>query len=121
LPKNNQGDKDSFGQFDTERRLDEQHITIDEAPEQSYLEETSAEFSHPIEQDNRDNQVQHVYGWIALALSIISFFFLPFLFAVSGIIVGVIARNRQSSALGYSAIIIGIISLIVNLFLIPFS
>lgn len=94
----------------------EQEIDDDVQMRQSYLEETSAEFSHPIQEDENINEVQQVYGWVGLALSIISFFFIPLLFSISGIIVGVIARNRRSVILGYSAIIIGIISLLVQLF-----
>jgi|SRR5690625_2053584 len=100
--------------------IDNQHETIDEVPEQTYLEETSAEFTHPIRGDAEESRTNHAYGWIALALSVISLFFIPVLFAIAGIILGVIARNRQSQWLGYSAIVISVISLIVHLFIMPF-
>lgn len=112
-------DQEPFDGLD-ERELVDEHETIDEVSGQTFLEETSAEFTHPIEEDEHDDQVQHIYGWIGLALSIISFFFIPFLFSVVGIIVGIIARNRRSTILGYSAIIVGALSFIFNLFLIPF-
>lgn len=120
MQRKNNGEHDSFDEADRENFLDDEHLTIDEVPEQSYLEETSAEFTHPITEDEQTDQVHHVYGWIGLALSIISFFFIPFLFSTAGIIVGVIARNRRSFALGYSAIIIGALSFIINLFMTPF-
>lgn len=114
------GKKDPFYETDRDEYLVDEHDTIDEVSERTFLEETSAEFTHPIEEDERQDEVHHVYGWIGLALSIISFFFIPFLFSVAGIIVGIIARNRQSLALGYSAIIVGALSFIINLFMIPF-
>lgn len=122
MQRHTNGEYDPFDDTNKDDVLVDEHDTIDEAPEQTqtFLEETSAEFTHPIEADERSDEVQHVYGWIGLALSIISFFFIPFLFSVAGIIVGVIARNRHSLILGYSAIIVGALSFIINLFMIPF-
>lgn len=120
MQRHNDGGNDPFYETNRDDNLVDEHDTIDEAPRQTFLEETSAEFTHPIEEDERSDEVHHVYGWIGLALSIISFFFIPFLFSVAGIIVGIIARNRRSLALGYSAIIVGALSFIINLFMIPF-
>src|SRR5699024_8712436 len=120
MQRHNNGENDPFYETNRDDILVDEHDTIDEAPEQSFFEETSAEFSHPIEAEERSDNVQHVYGWIGLALSIISFFFIQFLFSVAGIIVGIIARIRRSLVLGYSAIIVGVLSFILNLFMIPF-
>ena len=114
-------ENDPFYKTDVNRDMDEGHRRpIEEREDRSFLEETASEFTHPIRGEERENAVQHAYGWIALALSLISFFFLPVLFAIAGIIVGIIARNRQSLILGYSAIVLGIISLIVQLFVLPY-
>lgn len=123
MHNNNHHDNDPFYKTDANKDMDEGHRRPNEEREhdtRTFLEETSSEFTHPIREEARENEVQHAYGWIALALSVISFFFLPVLFAVSGIIVGIIARNRQSTILGYSAIVLGIISLIVQLFVLPY-
>lgn len=113
-------EKDPFYKTDVNRDMDEGHRIPDERRDRTFLEETASEFTQPVREENRVDEIQHAYGWIALALSIISFFFLPVLFAIAGIIVGIIARNRQSILLGYSAIVLGIISLIVQLFILPF-
>lgn len=120
MKENNNGEHNSFNEGDRSELLDDEHVTIDEVSEPTYLEETAAEFTHPIAEDERSDRVHHVYGWIALALSVVSFFFIPFLFSIAGIVVGVVARNRRSFALGYSAIVIGALSFIINLFMTPF-
>jgi len=116
----NHNEEPRSNKTERENYQNDERMTIDEVPNQTFLEETSAEFTHPISEDEQSNEVHHVYGWIGLALSIISFFFIPFLFSIAGIIVGIIARNRRSTALGYSAIIVGALSFIFNLFMIPF-
>jgi len=103
--------------------MDEGHRTPEpdnDRNRRTFLEETASEFTEPVRNVEREDDVQHAYGWIALALSIISFFFLPVLFAIAGVILGIVARNRQSYILGYSAIVLGIISLIVQLFIMPY-
>lgn len=59
-------------------------------------------------------------GAIALALSILSLFFLPVLMGAAGIIVGFIARRRGANGLGNWAIGIGAVSMIIALFIAPF-
>lgn len=59
-------------------------------------------------------------GWIAFALSIISFFIMPIILGVAAIIVGFIARVRDAEWLGSTAIVIGIISILLRLFIMPF-
>lgn len=89
----------------------------------SYLEETSLELTDDDEliDEQQNHNMYMVYGWIAIALSIISFFFIPVLFAVAGIVLGFISRNQSTTkVLGYVAIIIGVVSLISRLFMFPF-
>lgn len=59
-------------------------------------------------------------GILALALSIISLFFLPVILGAAGIIVGFIARRRGATATGSWAIGIGIVSIILGIFIMPF-
>jgi hypothetical protein len=59
-------------------------------------------------------------GMIAIALSILSLFFLPVLLGSIGLIVGFIARRRGARSLGNWAIGIGAASVIISLFFAPF-
>ena len=61
-----------------------------------------------------------VMGAIALALSLLSLFYLPILFGAAGIIIGFIARRRGANGLGNWAIGIGVVSMIIALFIAPF-
>lgn len=106
------GENKSHERVNAATKVDEDHRTIDEVTDPTFLEETSVEFTHPIEEEAKEDGLQHIYGWIALALAVLSFFFLPVLFSIAAIVIGIIARNRQSLALGYSAIVIGAISLL---------
>ncbi|MCK1991523.1 DUF308 domain-containing protein [Peribacillus muralis] len=58
-------------------------------------------------------------GVIALIISILSLFMMPFLLGIAGIIVGIVARSRGSN-LGTWAIGIGALSIIVGIFILPF-
>lgn len=66
-----------------------------------------------------DPDLKNVYGWIGLALSVISFFIVPVLFAAVGIVLGFIARRGEAKVLGSTAIAVGVISILVRLFLLP--
>jgi len=59
-------------------------------------------------------------GTLALALSILSLFVMPILFGAIGIVLGFIARRRGAQSLGAWAIGIGIVSIIVGMFILPF-
>lgn len=74
-------------------------------------------------EDHRDveDQVGSIPGWIGLALSVLSFFMMPIILGGAAIIVGFIARNRGAVWLGNTAIAIGVISIIVRLFFLPFA
>lgn len=65
-------------------------------------------------------EVISMYGWIGLALSIISFFMWPLVFGIAGIILGFVSRNKGAEMLGNVAIAAGVISIIISLLMIPF-
>lgn len=98
------------------------HDTDDPLLDDRYNEETAAEIIEPEVEEHeeaRDENIQNVFGWVAIALSAISFFFIPILFAGAGVILGFIARNRGANILGNTAIAIGVISVLVRLLIIP--
>lgn len=104
-----------------EKRLDEPA---------DYTEETSAELAAPItfgrgenaadERDRETDTAGRGVGFAALILSIISLFALPILFGAAGIILGFVARRRGATSLGTWAIGIGVVSIIVGMFILPF-
>ncbi|WAA11473.1 hypothetical protein [Fervidibacillus halotolerans] len=55
-------------------------------------------------------------GYIALLFSLLSLFTAPVLFGTGGIIFGVMARNRGVAGLATTAIVIGALSIIGNIF-----
>lgn len=91
-------------------------------------EETSAELTADdadttadIENTEDDHgNVNSAYGWVALALSIVSFFWMPVILGAAGIIIGFIARHHGAKTLGITAIIAGAASIIISLFILPF-
>lgn len=89
-----------------------------------YQEETASELvDHDVmaheDTDVNDSDLHNVYGWTSIGLSVISFFLLPFILAVAGIVVGFIARSKAAPILGNTAIVIGALSIIVRLFILP--
>jgi len=86
-----------------------------------FLEETSSELSDgtAVTDYEKDEDLKNVYGWVALALSVLSFFIVPYLFAALAIIFGFVARHRHAPILGNTAIVIAIISVLFRLFLLP--
>ncbi len=92
---------------------------VGDPPAQTGENYTNTHDDHDHDQENRHEEVQNMYGWIAIALSAISFFLIPILFAAAGIIVGFIARKREAPILGNTAIVIGILSILIRLFILP--
>lgn len=91
-----------------------------------FHEETSSELvDHDVQdveinaEESDDVDIKSIYGWSAIALSVLSFFIVPFLFALLGIIVGFVARYNRALILGNTAIVIGALSIIVRLFILP--
>lgn len=97
-------------------------VNID--PDSSRNEEYAAEFTADnYEVRNRaesDDEVNTMYGWIGLALSIISFFMWPIVLGAAGIILGFVSRARGADALGNIAIVAGAISILLSIFITPF-
>jgi hypothetical protein len=99
----------------------------------NYTEETAAEIAAPVslgrDNDREDNRKDNsagmdlsggLMGYAALALSILSLFVLPILFGAAGIILGFVARRRGAGTTGALAIGIGVISIIIGIFILPF-
>ncbi|MGE7601207.1 hypothetical protein ACQKL5_01765 [Peribacillus sp. NPDC097675] len=93
-----------------------------------YQEETSAELATLPKENRRYNKRSEDsertsngagVGAIALILSILSLFMMPFIMGILGIIFGFLARKRGSS-MGSWAIGIGAVSIIVGIFILPF-
>lgn len=109
----------------SKNHLNDRPVTM---PDQSQDEETASEitgFDDEIvnREDDVDtgNQVANIPGWIGLALAVLSFFMMPIILGGAAIIVGFIARGRDATWLGNTAIALGVISIVVRLFFIPFA
>jgi hypothetical protein len=88
--------------------------------EETAAELTADDYRRNVTVDNDQTEANTSIGWIALALSIASFFWAPILLGGAGIIVGFIARNRHANTLGNIAIAAGAISILITLFILPF-
>ncbi|WP_099158523.1 DUF4190 domain-containing protein [Virgibacillus ndiopensis] len=90
--------------------------------EETAAEMTADDFDRPVtmEDDDSNTHANSTFGWIALALSIVSFFVWPIVLGGAGIIVGFIAKSRDADTLGNTAIIAGAVSIIITLFILPF-
>ena len=97
---------------------------IDIVPDSSRNEEFAAEFTaddHAVtDRDERVDEANSTYGWIGIALSVISFFMWPIVLGAVGIILGFVSRSRGADTLGNIAIAAGVISIIVRLFFTPY-
>ena len=93
-------------------------------PDSSRNEEYAAEFTANDYQVRSNMETEEdtnsMYGWIGLALSIISFFVWPIILGAAGIIMGFVSRSRGADTLGNIAIAAGAISILITLFIIPF-
>ena len=108
-----------------DNHLDDQPVIF---PDHSREEETASEitgFDDKIVDRENDmdmgNQVANVPGWIGLALAVLSFFMMPIILGGAAIIIGFVARRRDATWLGNTAIALGVISIIVRLFFMPFA
>lgn len=100
---------------------DENKVNLDE----EFASEVVKEDDLLLEDDDfdvdevNDPDLKNVYGWIGLALSVISFFIVPILFAAIGIVLGFVARRGDAPILGNTAIVVGVISILARLILLP--
>lgn len=91
--------------------------------EETAQEITADDYNGRVKQeDNADSgsQVNTAVGWVALVISIASFFFMPIILGGAGIIVGFIAKSRDADTLGNTAIVAGAVSIILTLFVLPY-
>src|SRR5699024_4083346 len=73
---------------------DKEHPVLDDDHREEFAAEAiDDDMDVPIEahvpsEETNDLDIRNVYGWIGVALSVISFFMIPLLFAGAGIILG---------------------------------
>ncbi|PAV29049.1 hypothetical protein CIL05_13800 [Virgibacillus profundi] len=92
-------------------------------PDSSRNEEFAAELTaddYDEVLNQEDTDVNSTFGWIGLALSVVSFFMMPIILGAAGIILGFVSRSRGADTLGNIAIAAGAISIIIRLFILPF-
>lgn len=103
-----------------EQRKNQDFVGIE--PDSSRDEEFAAEMTV----DDADTEItgdmeeNTTFGWVGIALSIISFFIWPIIFGVAGIVLGFMSRSRGADALGNIAIAAGAVSILITLFILPF-
>ncbi|WP_110111357.1 DUF4190 domain-containing protein [Bacillus sp. CGMCC 1.16541] len=101
--------------------------------ESDFMEETAAEVAVPVHPRHERIEREHAherevvgsdegkgYGRLALILSILSLFFLPIILGAAGIILGFIARRKGATTLGAWSIGIGVVSILIGTFILPF-
>lgn len=90
-----------------------------------FAQEVVSQPNDTFSQDNKSEETGRGYGWgiTGIVLSVLAFFLWPYLLAPIGIILGVVSVNQRSS-LGWWAIVIGVLALILvtifMVFAIPF-
>lgn len=89
------------------------------ASEIGMIDYDQADVSQSDHEDDHVTNLDSFVGWAGLALAILSFFVLPVVLGGAGIIVGFIARMRDATWLGNTAIAVGIISIVIALFIVP--
>ncbi|WP_164668593.1 hypothetical protein [Virgibacillus doumboii] len=88
--------------------------------EEFAAEMTADDINESVENDDEGTQVNSAFGWIALSLSIISFFIMPIILGGAGVILGFISKSRGADTLGNTAIVAGAISILIRLFVLPY-
>lgn len=104
-------------------RNDVVEIEPDSSRNEEYAAELTAddyEGALDSDHDSATDDVNSTYGWVGLALSVVSFFMMPVLLGAAGIILGFISRSRGADTLGNIAIAAGAISILVRFFVLPF-
>lgn len=108
-----QSDLDDIAEIPLEDGLDlNNHDLFDEEIAAEITETDSPEV---MEVENETKMTNHIYGWIAIALSLLSFFIMPYIFAGAAIILGFVARTHDRVILGSASIVIGVISIIARI------
>lgn len=104
---------------------DNVHIDPDSSRNEEFAAEITADdYNDVINRDQADddahNDVNSTYGWIGLALSVVSFFMMPVILGAAGIILGFVSRSRGADTLGNIAIAAGAISILIRFLVLPF-
>ncbi len=90
-----------------------------------YREETSAEFvdstSYNRKAAGETMGSGAVWSYVGILFAVLSMFWMPTTFAIMGIILGIVGFAKKSSALGVTAIIIGLASLFMQYFWTSFN
>lgn len=109
-------------EFSPEMTADDIDGAVDD--EEFAAEMTADDIDGPVDKEEKETetgtQVNSAFGWIALSLSIISFFIMPIILGGAGIILGFISKSRGADTLGNTAVIAGAVSILITLFVLPF-
>ncbi|AVQ99387.1 hypothetical protein OBCHQ24_10315 [Oceanobacillus iheyensis] len=111
-----------------ENRKNEDYVGVepDSTRDEEYAAELTADdYNASLMEDanttsETESDVNYTYGWIAIALSVISFFVWPVIMGAAGIIFGFVSRSKGADTLGNIAIAAGTISIAITLFVLPF-
>lgn len=113
----------------TEDEMDE--VTSVSHHQTSYDEEYAQEFAadyapqaltpDPETANKNMEKAQTGFGWFAVVIAIASLFILPIFLSVGAVIVGFIAKGKGADTLGNTAIIIGALSFVITLFIVPLA
>ncbi|AXI09471.1 hypothetical protein CV093_11915 [Oceanobacillus sp. 143] len=95
-------------------------VDTDSARNEEFASEFTADDYARADSRGDSGDVISSYGWIGIALSVISFFMWPFVLGAAGIILGFVSRSKGADTLGNIAIAAGVISIIMTLFFRPF-
>ncbi|MCT1575889.1 MULTISPECIES: hypothetical protein [Oceanobacillus] len=93
---------------------------LDSKRNEEYAQEFTADDLRDSEVPEEDANPGTFYGWAGIALALISFFVWPIILGSASIIFGFVARSRDIDVLGNIAIGLGVISMVMSLFVIPF-
>lgn len=72
------------------------------------------------ESGNNATDSGKMFGYIALILSVASFFFAPILVGAAGIVFGVLAKRKGADVLGNIALVVSILAIVISLFTAPY-
>lgn len=99
----------------------EQNHSTEETAEELTLDDHSVDDEEIVTDDSEmDVRSSTIIGWSGIVLSVLSFFMLPFILGIAGIVVGFIAKNKEKDRLGNTAIIVGAASIIISMFVLLF-
>ncbi|GEL78294.1 hypothetical protein [Tenuibacillus multivorans] len=116
--QNNQKVYTNFNEYDARDTGDDTEF----ASETATLNPNELDRDKLKKEEKEAHYEQHVdagWGWIALVVSLLSFFVWTLLFAVVGAVIGIYAKRRGADTLGNIAIGLAILAVAVRLFVFP--